>query len=141
MENRMITNVTRLPLFFLVAVLLCVCTADARAEPLVTQGIGTSNCGRLAADLKPAEGLNNPVNLMLYSWVQGYVSAANVSMLENGTKHVDISALDERKVLSLVLDFCKANPDRKPVSAIDEYVRKTTKIKATWETGTVKWEE
>src|SRR6266852_3190242 len=78
----------------------------ARAEPLVSQGIGTSNCGRLAADLKPAEGLNNPVNLMLYSWVQGYVSAANVSMLESGTKHVDIATLDERKVLSLVLEYC-----------------------------------
>jgi hypothetical protein len=137
----MITNVARLPLLLFVALLLCVGTDPTRAEPLVTQGIGTSNCGRLAADLKPAEGLNNPVNLMLYSWVQGYVSAANVSMLEGGTKHVDISALDERKVLSLVLDFCKANPDRKPVNAVDDYVRKTAKIKATWESGTVKWEE
>jgi hypothetical protein len=141
MENRMITNVTRLPIFLLVAVLLCARANAAGAEPLVTQGIGTSNCGRLAADLKPAEGLNNPVNLMLYSWVQGYVSAANVSMLESGTKHVDIATLDERKVLSLVLEYCKANPDRKPVGAIDEYVRKATKIKATWESGTVKWEE
>jgi hypothetical protein len=141
MEIRMITNVARLPLLFFVALFLCVRADATRAEPLVTQGIGTSNCGRLAADLKPAEGLNNPVNLMLYSWVQGYVSAANVSMLEGGTKHVDISALDERKVLSLVLDFCKANPDRKPVNAVDDYVRKTAKIKATWESGTVKWEE
>jgi len=137
----MIRYATCLPPLFVTTVLLCSPAGAVHTEPLVTQGIGTSNCGRLASDLKPAEGLNNPVNLMLYSWVQGYVSAANVSMLENGTKHVDISALDERKVLSLVLDFCKANPDRKPVSAIDDYVRKTTKIKATWESGTVKWGE
>jgi hypothetical protein len=141
LEIRMITNVTRFALLLVAAALMCASGDNARAEPLVTQGIGTSNCGRLAADLKPAEGLNNPVNLMLYSWVQGYVSAANVSMLESGTKHVDIASLDERKVLSLVLEFCKANPDRKPVSAIDDYVRKSPKIKATWETGTVKWEE
>jgi len=140
METEM-TNATRLPVLALAAALLCTNLASVRAEPLVTQGIGTSNCARLAADLKPTEGLNNPVNLMLYSWVQGYVSAANVSMLESGTKHIDVSALDERKVLSLVLDFCKANPDRKPVSAIDEYLRKSAKIKATWETGTVKWED
>ena len=38
----------------------------AKAEPLVTQGIGASTCAKLIADLKPAEGLNNPVNLMLY---------------------------------------------------------------------------
>jgi hypothetical protein len=129
----------RLP--FLAAAFACLLAGSAAAEPLISQGIGTSNCGRLASDLKPAEGLTNPVNLMLYSWVQGYVSAANVSMLESGTKHVDISALDERKVLSIVLDYCKANPDRKPVSAIDDYVRKMTKIRATWETGTVKWQD
>jgi hypothetical protein len=137
----MIRYATCLPPLLAAIALLCPLAGAATAEPLVTQGIGTTNCGRLAADLKPAEGLNNPVNLMLYSWVQGYVSAANVSMLESSTQHVDISTLDERKVFSLVLDFCKANPDRKPVSAIDDYMRKTTKIKATWATGTVKWEE
>jgi len=131
----------RFPFLMLAAVALCAGTGGADAEPLVTQGIGTSNCARLTTDLKPAEGLNNPVNLMLYSWVQGYVSAANISMLESGTKHVDLSAFDERKVLSLVLDFCKANPDRKPVNAVDDYIRKAGKIKATWDTGTVKWDE
>jgi hypothetical protein len=137
----MIRYATCLPPLLAAIALLCPLAGAATAEPLVTQGIGTTNCGRLAADLKPAEGLNNPVNLMLYSWVQGYVSAANVSMLESSTQHVDISTLDERKVFSLVLDFCKANPDRKPVSAIDDYMRKATKIKATWATGTVKWED
>ncbi len=64
------------------AAMLCVGLVAARAEPLVSQGIGTSHCGRLANDLRPGEGLTNPVNLMLYSWVQGYVSAANISLLE-----------------------------------------------------------
>ena len=114
--------------------------AAARAEPLVSQGIGTSNCGRLANDLKPGEGLSNPVNLMLYSWVQGYVSAANISLLEDDAKHVDMSAIDEAKVLNLVLTFCKANPDKKPVSAIDEFLRKSAKVKTKWESGTVDWD-
>ena len=113
----------------------------ARAEPLVTQGIGTSNCGRLANDLKPGEGLSNPVNLMLYSWVQGYVSAANISLLEEDSHHVDMSALDEGKVVTMVMTYCKANPDKKPVSAIDDFLRKSTKIKTKWETGTISWNE
>jgi len=113
----------------------------ARAEPLATRGIGTSSCARLVGGLKPSEGLNNPVNVMLLAWVQGYISAANISLLEDDSKHVDLSTLDEGKVLALVVDFCKANPDRKPVNAVDDYVRKTAKIKATWESGTVKWEE
>jgi hypothetical protein len=114
---------------------------QTRSEPLVTQGIGTSNCGRLSGDLKPGEGLSNPVNLMLYSWVQGYVSAANISLLEEGSKHVDMNALDEGKVVSMVLTYCKANPDKKPVSAIDEFLRKASKVKTKWEAGTISWNE
>jgi hypothetical protein len=112
----------------------------AQAEPLATQGIGTSSCARLVADLNPSEGLNNPVNVMLYAWVQGYVSAANIALLEDDAKHVDLSTLDEGKVLNLVVGFCKANPDKKPVTAIDELIRKSTKVKAKWESGTIDWD-
>ena len=113
---------------------------DARAEPLATRGIGTSSCARLVGDLKPSEGLNNPVNVMLLAWVQGYISAANISLLEDDSKHVDLSALDERKVLALVVDFCKANPDKKPIAAIDEFIRAAPKVKAKWVPGTIDWD-
>lgn len=113
---------------------------EAAAEPLVTQGIGASTCSKLTADLKPSEGLTNPVNLMLYSWVQGYLSAANVSLLEAGGKHVDINAIDEGKILSEVQTYCEANPDGRPVTAIDELIRKAAKLKAKWENGTVSWD-
>jgi hypothetical protein len=112
----------------------------ARAEPLATQGIGTSSCARLVNDLHPSEGLNNPLNVMLLAWVQGYISAANISLLEDDSKHVDLSSLDEGKVLNLVVNFCKANPDKKPVSAIDEFIRKSPKVKAKWEPGTIDWD-
>jgi hypothetical protein len=133
--------IPKLPGVLLCAALgLPMLVVGARAEPLVTQGIGTSSCGRLVADLNPSEGLNNPVNVMLYAWVQGYVSAANIALLEDDSKHVDLSALDEGKVLNLVVGFCKANPDKKPVTAIDEFIRKSTKVKAKWESGTIDWD-
>jgi hypothetical protein len=114
-------------------------SAPTMAEPLVTQGIGTSSCAKLAADLKPGEGLQNPINLMLYAWVQGYLSAANVSLLEADGKHVDLGALDESKVVALVASYCKANPDHKPMAAIDDFIRKATKLRAKWDVGTVNW--
>jgi len=113
----------------------------AAAEPLVTQGIGTSSWTKLVVDLKPADGLANPFNLLLYAWVQGYVSAANIALLETGGKYLDMTMLDDRKMLDDVLAFCKANPDAKPVAAIDEVIRKTAKIEAKWEPGTVAWDE
>jgi hypothetical protein len=120
---------------------LCVGWSAAGAEPLITQGIGTSNCGRLAGDLKPGEGLTNPVNLMAYAWAQGYISAANIALLETDAKHVDMSSLDETKVLTALLTYCKANPDKKPVGAIDELLRKTAKVKTKWDKGTVDWNQ
>jgi hypothetical protein len=124
----------------LLAAALGVFGLDAGAEPLATQGIGTSSCARLVKDLNPSEGLNNPVNVMLLAWVQGYISAANIALLEDDAKHVDLSTLDEGKVLNLVVTFCKANPDKKPVIAIDEFIRKSPKVKAKWEPGTIDWD-
>jgi hypothetical protein len=112
---------------------------SADAEPLLTQGIGTSNCGRLAGDLKPGEGLANPVNLMAYSWAQGYLSAANISLVEADSKHVDMGQLDESKVLNLLLTFCKANPDKQPLGALNDYLRKTSKVRIKWDKGTIDW--
>ncbi len=113
--------------------------ATAPAAPLLTQGIGTSNCTRLAADLKPGEGLANPVNLMAYSWAQGYISAANISLAEADAKHVDLSQLDELKVLTMLQKFCKANPDKQPLGALNEYLRQSPKVHIQWEKGSVEW--
>ncbi len=115
--------------------------AGARAEPLLTQGIGTSNCGRLAADLKPGEGLGNSVNLMAYSWAQGYISAANISLVEADAKHVDMSQLDETKVLTMLQKYCKANPDKQPLGALNDYLRTSEKVHIKWDKGTVNWNQ
>ena len=123
------------------AALVMAGTLGAIAEPLVGRGIGTSSCDQLASDINPAEGLSNPINLLLVAWVQGYVSAANIALLEEDSRHVDMNALDDTMVLTLVQTFCKANPDRKPVAAIDDLIRKSAKIKTPWEPGTVDWNE
>jgi hypothetical protein len=115
--------------------------AGAGAEPVVTQGIGTSSCSRLLTDINPAEGLANPVNVMLYAWVQGYVSAANIALLEDEGKHVDLGTFEGGRVLALVIEFCKANPDGKAVAMVDEMIRRAAKIKTRWEPGTVNWDE
>src|SRR5262249_50787923 len=117
--------------------LIAVGAPGARAaEPLLTQRIGTSNCGRLAGHLEPGEGLGNPVNLMAYSWAQGYISAANISLVEADAKHVDMGQLDKAKVISMLLTWCKANPDKQPLSALNEYLKKSPKVKIKWNKGT-----
>ena len=107
----------------------------AQAEPLATQGIGVSSCSRLVNDVKPTEGLNNPVNLMLFSWTQGYISAANLSLLASDNQHIDMSLLDDGKMLSMIVGYCRSNPDKKPINALDEFIAKSDKTKASTDAG------
>ena len=128
--------------FAVAALLVAGAFAPANAaDPLLSQGIGTSNCARIVNDIKPNDGLNDPVNLMLYAWVQGYISAANVALLEYDAKHVDMADLTDVKVLGMLQDYCKAHPDKKPANALDAFLKTAKKKKAQWTTGTVEWDE
>jgi hypothetical protein len=44
-------------------------------------------------------------------------------------------------VLTLIQEFCRADPDKKPVAAIDDLIRKSEKVRTIWEPGTVEWDE
>ncbi len=113
----------------------------ATAETVVLQGIGTLGCKKLLTDVRPTEGLANSANVMLYAWVQGYVSAANVALLEDEGKHVDMGTLDGGRVLVFIIEFCKANPEGKAIAAIDELIRQSDKIPTKWDAGTVSWDD
>ena len=102
--------------------------AEGHAEPLITQGVGIASCGKLANDLKPSQGLNHPPNYLLFYWVQGYVSAANFLLLNENHNFVDMNGVTADKILRLVFDFCKANPQDKPISAIDKFIREAKKV-------------
>jgi len=136
------TRTTRFSLNAVASALLAVALAgNAPAEPLLSQGIGASTCARLLDDLKPADGLSDPINLMLYAWVQGYVTAANIALLEYNNRHLDMSDLTDAHVLWMIRDYCRANPDKKPANALDAYIKTAKKSKAEWKTGTVEWDE
>ena len=102
--------------------------ASSHAEPQVRSGIGLQSCAKLGPDLKPSEGLNHLPNALLFYWFQGYISAANIYLLNEYTDYVDSGAVDAETVVSLVAKFCKANPDKRPVNAIDKFIQDATKI-------------
>ena len=111
-----------------------------KTAPLVTGGIGLASCGKLAGDLKPSEGLNHLPNALLFYWVQGYLSAANIYLLNEYNDHVDIGKVGEADILKVVFDFCKSNPDKKPISAIDKFIRDAPKVETKDEDAFDPWE-
>ena len=112
----------------------------ASAEPLLTTGIGLASCAKLGPDLKPGAGLDHVPNALLFYWTQGYLSAANFMLLNKYTDYVDVGAVTEPVITQLVFDFCKANPDKKPISAIDKFIRETTKVAASKSDAFDLWE-
>jgi hypothetical protein len=116
-------------------------SAPSRAEPLITQGIGIQNCGKLAADLKPGQGLDHPSNYLLFYWVQGYVSAANFLLLNEYHNFVDMNGVDVNTIVKLVFDFCKAKPSDKPVSAIDKFILDAKKVEVKEKDVFNPWEQ
>jgi len=102
----------------------------ARADALLTSGIGLSRCDKLGPDLKPGAGLDHLPNALLFYWVQGYLSAANIFLLNEYNDYIDIGQVEEPAITKLVAEFCAENPDKKPISAIDKFIRDTDKVEA-----------
>ena len=67
------------------------------------------------------------------------MSAANIALLEGDSEYVDLSLMDEKKLLPLIQDFCKKNPGKKPISVIDQLIDDTDKVEGKWKSGTVLW--
>jgi hypothetical protein len=109
-------------------VVLCSFGSDGRAEPLIRSGIGLQSCAKLSADLKPSEGLDHLPNALVFYWVQGYLSAANIHLLNEYNDYVDVGAVTAETILPLGAKFCKANPDKRPVNAIDKFITDAAKI-------------
>src|SRR4051794_369059 len=92
------------------------------------RGLGPSRCAKLAKDMNPSEGFNNMANALIYFWVQGYMSAANITTLESDSEYVDLAKFDETVMLPMLHEFCTKNPDKKPISLIDSLLDKTAKL-------------
>ena len=46
--------------------------------------------------MNPADGFNNTFNALIFYWVQGYMSTANIALLEGDGQYVDLSKMDEK---------------------------------------------
>jgi len=112
----------------------------SHADPLLRQGIGLQSCEKLASQLKPGGGLDHLPNALLFYWFQGYISGANIHLLNEHTDYVDVGAIDEATITKLVADFCKANPDKRPVTAIDKFIQDATKIEVKESDAFDPWE-
>jgi hypothetical protein len=136
----MTSSLRRLALAMALGSALAGLATAGRADPLLRQGIGLQTCEKLAPQLKPGAGLDHLPNALLFYWFQGYISAANIHLLNDYTDYVDAGAVDEATITKLVADFCKSNPDKRPVNAIDKFIQDATKIEVKESDAFDPWE-
>jgi hypothetical protein len=112
----------------------------SRADPLLTSGIGLASCAKIGPDLKPGGGLGHMPNALMFYWTQGYLSAANIYLLNEYEDYIDVGAVTEPEITELVAEFCKEHPDKKPISAIDKLIRDAGKVTAKESDAFDPWE-
>jgi len=134
------SHVTRIACLLALGCAVAGLPATGRADPLLRSGIGLASCAKLATDLKVGGGLDHLPNALLFYWTQGYISAANIHMLNENTDYVDVGAIDEPTITKLVVEFCQANPDKRPVNAIDKFLQDRAKIEAKESDAFDPWE-
>jgi hypothetical protein len=67
------------------------------------------------------------------------MSAANIATLEADSNYVDLSKYDDKVILPALKEFCRKNPDKKPISLIDDILSKANRLAGTWTKGTIDW--
>src|SRR5262249_47117119 len=118
---------------------LVVTIGALKAEPLATAGVGLASCQKLASDIKPELGFNHLPNALIYYWVQGYMTAANIATLEGDSNYIDLSLYTETVILPGLQEYCAKNPEQKPISYIDNILNTGKRIKGPWKKGTIPW--
>ena len=106
------------------------CREPQQRRAVTHTRVGLQSCEKLRPDLKPDAGLNHMPNALLFYWFQGYLSAANIYLLKEHMDYVDIGAVDAATITQIVAEFCEKNPQAKPITALDKFIRDAKKIKA-----------
>jgi hypothetical protein len=52
-----------------------------------------------------------------------------------------MNGVEADKIIQVVYDFCRANPDKKPISAIDQFIRDAKKVDADDKDVFSPWDE
>jgi hypothetical protein len=103
-------------------------TSPALAE-LSFVGAGASQCQAVNSNVMPGRGsTQNSVSMLIFSWVQGYMSGFNsYSLLLNQTSPFDLGATSPEAQWEYIVSYCRSHPADFIVKAIQDLELKLLK--------------
>lgn len=90
-----------------IAGLLLLGVAQARAEPSVVAGAGGTTCGQFASAYK---GDVEFVEEHYYAWAQGFMSGVNIELMWSKRDKRDLNALTLKEQMMFIRTYCDAHP-------------------------------
>jgi hypothetical protein len=90
--------------------------APASAEPAAGQGVGTYTCAEAAKALRKDRSLD----LLYFSWAQGWMTGWNLAQMNVAAPTVDLSArsLDDQR--AFIKSYCVLHPDGLYMDAVHQ---------------------
>jgi hypothetical protein len=107
----------------------CILFAPAATAELAFAGAGSGQCNVINSNAIPGRGSEqNRITLMLFSWIQGYMSGFNsFQLLTQNTASFDLGAASPEAQWEYIVSYCRSHPHEFVVRAIQEMQLKLLK--------------
>lgn len=95
-------------------------SALAENEPQYTMGITGLKCEKLLSATKESDSPRSHVPMAMIAWMEGYVSAMNIALKQQGQPRYDIVSMTPHEYWATIYGFCKRNSDKQVMGAIPD---------------------
>jgi hypothetical protein len=103
--------------------------APTATAELAFAGAGAQQCSAINSNAIPGRGsTQNTMTLMIFSWIQGYMSGFNsFQLLTQRSTSFDLGAVSPEAQWEYVVSYCRSNPHEGIVRALQEMQLKLLK--------------
>ncbi len=95
-------------------------SALAETEPQYTMGITGLKCEKLLSATKETDSPKSPVPMAMIAWMEGYVSAMNFALNQQGQPRYDIVSMTPHEYWATIYGFCTRNPHKQVMEGIPD---------------------
>lgn len=107
----------------LVAVVMTLSAATsslAQNKPQYVFGVTGLKCSKLLSAASETDSPKSHIPMAMIAWMEGYVSAANISLEKQGEPRYNIVSMTLDEYWATIYGFCTRNPDKQVMEVIPD---------------------
>ncbi len=95
-------------------------SALADNKPQCAMGATGLKCEKLLSATKETDSPKSHIPMAMIAWMEGYVSAANIGLKQQGQPRYDIVSMTLYEYWATIYGFCTRNPDKQVMEVIPD---------------------